>query len=510
MNNANAGNSSQVMRDAGSETDARAYLRAVLRRWRVVVAFVILGILTSGLFAFLQTPKYVTSVTFFVSTSSSSGMKAYEAGQYAQQRVQTYVGLASSERLAAQVAAEVGNGLTPTQLEKKISASADLNTVLLTVEVADSSASQSQAIGRALTTRFVSLVAALERGNGKSPTARLVPVSGPTLNPVPVSPRTKLDLAVGIVGGLAIGVLIALAMEFMDTSYKSAEDAQKSIGVPVLAEVPVDRGVVRRAGRRANRTARQLEALRQLRAALQYGEPTVSPGVLCVTSPSGTEGSSAISGGLAAAFEEAELRVLLVRADDTRRDAGGEPGERGQKGLLNVLRGDVDLQDAVQATQSVAVLSRGAVPGSSTTLLERELGSLVTRLRALYDVVIFDAPAVLPGTEGRVISRSADGTVLVIRHGKTPRERVLGAARVLRSLDARVVGVVLNKASVRGSLAVEVEGRHHQVPAGGRPSEPVLPESVAERNDRPSVLAGQVRTTSPHDEHQMGDGGKSQ
>src|ERR1700712_4463107 len=140
--------------------DLRGYLRAIRKYWWIVLTFTVLGTAAGALIAYSSTPKYTSTVTFFVSTPSDSQLSALASDQFAQRRVESYAGLLTSQRLAQMV-------VTKGALDKKgslsisahavmseISASTDLNTVLLTATVTDESPERALAIATGISTEL--------------------------------------------------------------------------------------------------------------------------------------------------------------------------------------------------------------------------------------------------------------------------------------------------------------------------------------------------------------------
>jgi len=89
-------------------------------------------------------------------------------------------------------------------------------------------------------------------------------------------------------------------------------------------------------------------------------------------------------------------------------------------------------------------------PNPSELLGSSRMAALLTRLREQFDLIIIDTPPLLPVTDAAVISRYADGVLLVVRHGKTTRNQVQQSLRDLDTVDARLLGTVLNMRPTRG------------------------------------------------------------
>jgi non-specific protein-tyrosine kinase len=99
----------------------------------------------------------------------------------------------------------------------------------------------------------------------------------------------------------------------------------------------------------------------------------------------------------------------------------------------------------------LSILPSGPLPPNPSEILgSHVMQELLKRLEEMADLVIIDAPPLLPVTDAAVISRHTDGAVLVVRHGYTRREQVSRAVESLRAVDARLLGSVLNRVPVKG------------------------------------------------------------
>jgi capsular exopolysaccharide synthesis family protein len=122
-------------------------------------------------------------------------------------------------------------------------------------------------------------------------------------------------------------------------------------------------------------------------------------------------------------------------------------------GVTTVLLGAVSFDDALQKhpLSDLHVLSSGAIPPNPADLLQsKAMAELVVQARQRYDMVIIDAPPLLPVTDGALIATASDGALLVVRHGRTTIDQLAQARDRLVQVDARVVGTVLNMVPGRG------------------------------------------------------------
>jgi non-specific protein-tyrosine kinase len=129
-------------------------------------------------------------------------------------------------------------------------------------------------------------------------------------------------------------------------------------------------------------------------------------------------------------------------------------GIEGAAGLTSVLVGRVELDHVLQpwgGDIGLTVLPSGPIPPNPAELLaSRALGSVLRRLEAQFDLVLVDAPPLLPVTDGAVLAAATDGALLVVRSQKVKREQVRQAMEGLHAVDARLLGIVMNMIPTRG------------------------------------------------------------
>ena len=488
--------------------DLHGYVQAVRKYWWLVLLMTGLCVGASIVLTYTATPQYESSVTFFVSTSANADGTALQADQYAQRRVNSYVGLLTSEKLAQSVIDTAHLDMTVSQVTGSIAAAADLNTVLLTATVTNSSPERSLAIATAISTQFGQMVAQLDNhGSPENANVVLNVVSGPTLNPVPVSPRKTLNIGLGVLLGLALGLAAAILREVLDNTVRSPQVLRTMSEAPVLGVIAADRGS-KKSPLIVDNHARSVraEAFRQLRTNLQFIDAARPVGVLVVTSSIANEGKSTTAINLAVSFSDSGRRVLLIEADLRRPRVAEYLGLEGAVGLTNVLVGQAAIDDVLQpwGRGGLTVLPSGTIPPNPSELMGSPLmAELIIQLRKSFDMIIIDTPPVLPVTDAAVASRLVDGVVLVVRYGKTTRNQVSTALRSLTAVDARVLGTVLTMSPVKGAEAYSAYGYYEdddQVElstgpesAGGSEIEPG--ESDSARSQKPAKSAKPSRRT---------------
>ncbi|HEV2175936.1 MAG TPA: polysaccharide biosynthesis tyrosine autokinase [Terriglobia bacterium] len=286
---------------------------------------------------------------------------------------------------------------------------------------------------------------------------------------IPVRPQKILNLSLGFMVGLLLGVGLAFVREGLDDSIKNAEDVERLIGVPSLAIIPeagsVRPGpysvVVKGNGSKATRNgsvalavlkdsgSALAEAYRSLRTSVLFSTAPRPPQTILVASAQPNEGKTCTSLNLALSLAQRGGRVLIIDSDMRKPSVAQALGLRNEKGLSGILTCAHNLEDGLQQVEGVAnlwVLAAGPhSPNPAELLGSPGMEDLLGELRQRFDHVVFDSPPVLMVTDATVLSTLADGVVLVVEGGVTAQGALLRAHRILMQAGARILGVVVNK-----------------------------------------------------------------
>jgi capsular exopolysaccharide synthesis family protein len=438
--------------------DVSDYLRVLRKRWKLITLCILLAVAAATAASLLPKPVYRAQAQLFVSTTQAASDAASglnQGGQFAQQRVKSYADVINSPQVTQQVIQRLGLNLTPRQLAKKLSADAPLDTVLINVNATDTSPARARDIANAVAERFTNVATDLETpaGGGPSP-VKVSVVRAADLPPSPVSPRKKLNIALGLLVGLAVGVGFAVLRETLDTSVKSVGDVQAILGLATLGVIGFDPRTPKHPLVVQDKPdSPRAEAFRQLRTNLQFVDIDHSPRSIVVTSSLPEEGKSTTTCNLAIALAQAGLNVVLVEGDLRRPRLAEYLGIEGAVGVTDVLIGRAALEDVLQpwGSRGLEVLASGPTPPNPSELLgSHQMQQLIADLEELADLVLIDAPPLLPVTDAAVLSKVTSGAILVVRSGRTRREQVHRALETLQAVDAHVFGVVLNMAPTKG------------------------------------------------------------
>lgn len=429
--------------------EVRDYLKILRRRWVSILVIALLGAgLAAGLTA-LQTPQYASNARLFVTTSDADDSTLLQGGQFSAQRVKSYADLVSSRELANRVKADLGLDVDADVLAGKVSAEVVVDTVNLELTVTDPDASEAQRIAQSYAEQLTDLVRELETppGQAQAPIKATI-VDAASFSESPVSPKPERNIALGLVLGALIGFGLAVLRSAVDTRITSTEDLTATVDEPILGAIGFDpdaKGTPLVSSISSH--APRAEAFRVLRTNLQFVDVDKQHKMYVVSSAMPSEGKTSTSLNLAISLAQAGVRTLLVEADLRRPRAGVRLGIDDAIGVTNVLVGSVSWSDAVLTHEETGLdfLAAGPVPPNPAELLQSNaMHDLLDELRQKYDVVLIDAPPLLPVTDAALLAAAADGAILVVRHGKSTRDQVAHAVERLEAVDAELTGLVLN------------------------------------------------------------------
>ena len=285
----------------------------------------------------------------------------------------------------------------------------------------------------------------------------------------PVSPRVGINLAVGSLLGLLLGLGFVRVRSRIDDRISSLEDLKKA-KYPWFATVREITPDPRRSGTNEGDTAPGREPMephlvsfhnplspvseeyRQLRVSMQFRERDRHLRTLLVTSPSPQEGKSTTVSNLAIAFARAESRVLLVDADLRKPTVHTLFGLRNELGLADILTGQAVAGEAIQdsVVQGLQILCSGTIPPNPAEILGgHRAEEFLDYVKASYDIILFDAPPLLAVTDAGILSRLIDDVLLVVRAGRSRLSSLEHASEILRSVGKTACGVVLNGLDMR-------------------------------------------------------------
>lgn len=434
----------------GRTLELQDYLRLLRKGWPLILAFVVVGSALGIGITLATTKVYQATVQVFVATAPGASPNAADlnAGNtFTQAQVQSYIAIANSPAVVGPVIAELGLTLSQSELASKITADAPQNKVLINLHVTDTDPKQAATLANAVAAEFATVVANTAQTTAGQAVVKLTVIHPATPPDSPIKPSKTMNIGLGFIIGLVLGVGIVVLRDVLDNTVKSPQDFE-ALGVPVLGVVPFDKRAVKiPVAFRGDPHSARSEAYRQLRTNMQFVNVDNAPRVIAVTSGVPGEGKTTTAINLAAALAEAGYRVCLVEADFRRPTIAKMLGLSADIGFTTVLIGKAPLETALQnAGRNLAVLTSGPVPPNPSELLVTDqAGAIIRQIAEKVDFTIIDTAPLLPVADGAEVAALADATLVVLHAGKSTKDQAARSIEALAKVGERPVGVILNK-----------------------------------------------------------------
>ncbi len=254
----------------------------------------------------------------------------------------------------------------------------------------------------------------------------------------------------GLVGGAVVGVALALARESLDKTINDADEVTEAVGLPVLGTIP-EPGKSLSDGELVMATRDHpgsgvADGYHRVSTAFQFAAMGRDVRSLLVTSANQSEGKTTTSANLAWSLASLGSRVALVDVDFRRPRLHTALGARLEPGLSNHLLDGTSLSKVATYIDGgrLALITAGtAPPNPAEFVATREFATVLGAIAKAVDVVILDAPPLLPVADSQSLARWADAVVLTARAGSTSKSELRRAVESVRQVGASVLGVVL-------------------------------------------------------------------
>lgn len=436
------------------------------RQFAVITLCALMGVVLAFGWMLLQSKEYTATAAGYVTAGGGQSIgESYSSQTLAQQKAKAYVTLFTNRRVTEAVIKDLGLDTTPQALAGRITATVPEDGVSISVTAKGPSPEEARNIADSVVTAAAAEAKRIEESGptreviGADGKARKVqsqaqvliePNESAVLPSSPSSPNPTRILPLGLIIGLLIGYGAAAVRHYNDTKVRHTEDVEAAAGTGVLGILPKsedlgsERGDVDRP-----KSFHEREALRKLRTNLRFVDVDHQPRSIVITSAKQGEGKSTVASNLATVLAESGEKVVLIDADLRRSAVARAFDLDGSVGLSQVLAGTASLADSLQPshTDGLEILAAGAVPPNPSELLGSQRMEQLIQELAQSHFVILDAPPLLPVTDAALLTRSADGAVLVVAAGRTHKEEVQRARANLIAVDAKLLGAILNQVS---------------------------------------------------------------
>jgi polysaccharide biosynthesis transport protein len=308
----------------------------------------------------------------------------------------------------------------------------------------------------------------------------------------PSKPKVFLNLLLGCVAGLVLGISVAFFLEYLDTSIKTMDDIEKFLNLPVLGVIP--KGI--RMLSEVSEDSPDAEAYRLLSTNIELRWDKDGAGARMISVVSGTagEGKSTTACNLGTTFAAAGQRVLIVDADMRRPSQHKLLAVNCRRGLGDYLAGEADLHAAIHPT---SITNLYLLPGVSQTksivglLKSKRTEGLLKAVKTEFDIVLFDCTPIFGVSDASIVTNMMDACLLVVQHRRVPRKVLFRVKQTVDSLAATVLGVVLNNVDVRHDQQYRFYTSYREYsgksPGGRQPKQKVNIRQNSNGRDQDSV-----------------------
>ena len=281
----------------------------------------------------------------------------------------------------------------------------------------------------------------------------------------PVKPRRFVNFVLGCMVGVFAGIGMAFLLDYFDTTLKSKDEIHKLIRMPVLGVLPDIEDKVDGVEELGNLvtgapSSPYTESFRSLRTSLKYVAET-SPKVLLVTSSGPSEGKTTIAANLAEVFAKAGERVLLIDADlrkprihaifDFPRTPGVTDSEEGKFGAFI----------GESSVEGLSILTCGTNIGNPSEFLHLWGKHIVDCVKDRFVRIIIDSPPVNAVADPAILAKVVDGVLFVVSAGTATKEGVTMALEQMHTVNAPLVGAVVNNLAQESGGYYYYYQRHH-------------------------------------------------
>ena len=407
-------------------------------KWRFLIILVICGAVFCGYKRLTYSPYYVASSTFTINSSiTSENSNTYIENATANQMAKSFPYILKSGAFKEVLAQDLGLQSVPGTIEAEVME----NTNLFTLKVTANNPKMAEKILKAVVKNYPS-VAEFVIGS---------------------SQLTLMDeIQIGVLIGILLCILLDVLLALGKNTVKKEEDFKrlfhaKSLGIMPHAKFHKKRTQTQELivldNPRMPRSV--LEAARTVRRRIERAQKETGMKSFLVTSAMPGEGKSTVSANIAISLAMKGYKVILVDADLRNPSTAKVLGMNEQElGTLEVMKGEVNIDDAVQQYKNTSVkVLAGSTPiqDTSTVLSGKNMRQFIKELEAEADFVIIDTPPSGLLSDAAIVAQYVDGAVFVIRQDYTDVDRILEGMEILSGSGAEITGCILNDVNVRTS-----------------------------------------------------------
>ncbi len=419
----------------------------------IITFFVVLGAVIA--LTAMSSVQYSTTAQLFATYNDSSDGTSNSSEQnsgssYIMSQIKSYPTLTTTQSVLQPVIDDLGLHVTVAQLKEQINVTNPTNTAFVNISVTDSDPAQAADIANAVAKSLSSVVENALYASGSHSSVKLSVVQ-PAVSPsTPSAPKWKLNILLGIAGGLVVGVLAALLKDMLSKHIQDGDEINEYIDAPIIGRIPEEEllngtkpVVVSEPG------SPVAEDYRRIRTNLSFMAPVEDTNcrLIVVTSAGASEGKTTTSVNIAAALAENGAKVLLIDADLRHPSVATKLDIDGSAGLTHVLSGQASVKDVVQRywKPNLHIMPAGPKPPNASALLNSPIMvELLNNAIERYDYVLIDTAPMVVANDAVIFVRRGGSLVMVCRRAQTLKRDLREISEELTTLDLSANGVVFN------------------------------------------------------------------
>jgi len=304
----------------------------------------------------------------------------------------------------------------------------------------------------------------------------------------PGRPKVLFYKVLAAIIGLGLGTGLAFFLEYLDTSVKSLEDVERFLGVPVLAVIAKNVGILMH----QKVDSPDAEAYRILRTNIEFNRKTPDANTLTLISGGPGEGKSTTLCNLAYTCARGGYSVLVVDADLRRPTQHRLFGVENTVGLSNYLTSNMPFEEVVRATgiENLSFIPSGELQRDAVGILNSQrMTDLIRNTKMRYDLVMFDSPPILGVSDGAVLASEVDLSIMVIEHRRFPRSMLQRVKQAVTNVGGNLLGVVLNKVDAKHDSGYGYYGSYYDYYSTANVEEHHTPVAAKANGRKPQAKA---------------------
>ncbi len=443
-------------------TPARAY-------WLFALGFGLVGAILALTASLIVPPKYEAHAKLYVSTVGGAPVSnaSYQETTASQQIALSLAKLVPSEVITARVVDSLQLDMSPSELASQIEATVEPETVLIDLNVTDSSPNVAREVANATAFEFADFVEELQVKAAPSMPKPQVTLIQPAVTPsAPISPNVPRNVGLGTLAGLVAGLVFATLRERANRTVRDVHSLQHIVGQPPLGSIPISRSRDGESVAVVIDDKSVLEGFKEVRTNLQHALGVRPTRIVCVTSAGLSEGKTTTVLGIAIALADAGHRVVVVDSDLRRPDLSRRLKLTGTAGLTEAISVGLTVGDVIHPSglPGIDAISSGHASDQPSELLSSDRAALLfCVLGERYDFVLLDTPPLLAFTDAAVVADHTDGVVLVVPYAHVESNDLEAAVASLHRVERRILGPVFTFAPVSESRRRSLEPRRSRM-----------------------------------------------